>query len=158
MVTPVIVSRHDAHPITFLLQIATLPHLCCSTTPSVVCCSTVGLGMLLQGYALSPPQPTRKFLPDVGGGGTLPQCFAPTQAMWQGPLCAGATWLSSWAAMGAVLILCMIPQDQCWPNSSPHQALIAVWPMCRVGPPTQPVWGHCIAGLHVLHGLQVGEN
>ena len=46
-------------------------------TKLVVCCSTVGLGMLLQGCALSPPQP-RKFLLDVGGGGTLPQHFALT--------------------------------------------------------------------------------
>ena len=62
-----------------------------------------------------------------------------------------------WAAMGAVLVLWVMPQDQCWPNSSPHQALMAVWPVCRVGPLTQPVWGHCITGVYVLHELQVGE-
>ena len=142
MVTLVIVSRPNAHPLTFLLQMATLPHLCCSTTLSHCVLQRCGAWHASAGLCPWPPL-AQKTLPGVGGGGTLPQHFAHMQGVWVGLPCAWATWLSS---------LCV----GCWRQPTPrlggHVAHV------HGGPPTRPVWGHCIRGVYKLHELQVGEN
>ena len=75
VVTLVIVSRHDAHSITFLLQIATLPRLCCSTTLSLLCVAALQcLACFCRAVPLAPPSLANSCWVCVGGHTAVTLC------------------------------------------------------------------------------------
>ena len=75
MVTLVIVSRHNAHSITFLLQKATLPHPCCGTTLILLCVAALwGLACPCRAVPLAPLSPTNPCWMWVGGHTAMTLC------------------------------------------------------------------------------------
>ena len=119
--TLVIVSRLDAHSITFLLQIATLPRLCCSTTLSLLCVAALQcLACFCRAMPLAPPSLANSL--GVGGGAHCHDTLPSHMLCERAHLVQGQHGYQAlvWAAMGAALVLWVMPQDQCWPNSSSH--------------------------------------